>query len=225
MVSVGYEVLIFCCVGCSVLFEIEIGFVIGFDEEVSYGEQILMLQVGDMLLMYIDGIIEVGNVVGDMYGIECILVSLLCVLVLDLLSVFIDCLLGDVDVFVVGYDQIDDIIIFVLSWYYYVMQEECMFELIMKFIVEGVFDVFDCCDSVLYDVGIVVGMCEDVWLVLEELMVNMVQYGYDGLSDGEICLCLCFFVEVVQVELYDNGVLFDLLEVVLLVLSGDVVDV
>ncbi|WP_431633983.1 SpoIIE family protein phosphatase [Dyella sp. KULCS107] len=224
MASAGHEAPILCRAGHSALFEIETGPAIGLDEEASYGEQTLMLQAGDTLLMYTDGITEAGNAAGDMYGIERTLASLLRAPAPDSPSAFTDRLLSDVDAFAAGHDQTDDITILALSWHHHATQEERMLELTMKPTVEGVFDALDRCDSVLHDAGIAAGTREDVRLVLEELMVNMVQHGHDGSSDGKIRLRLRPSAEVVQVELHDNGAPFDPLEAAPPALSGDVAD-
>jgi sigma-B regulation protein RsbU (phosphoserine phosphatase) len=224
MASAGHEPPILCRDGRSTLFEIATGPAIGLDDEASYGEQTLMLQAGDTLLMYTDGITEAGNAAGDMFGIERTLASLLRAPAPDSPRAFTDRLLGDVDAFAAGHDQTDDITLLALSWHHRATQEERMLELTMKPTVEGVFDALDRCDSVLHEAGIAAGTREDVRLVLEELMVNMVQHGHDGSPDGRIRLRLRPTAEAVQVELHDNGAPFDPLEAAPPALTGDLAD-
>jgi phosphoserine phosphatase RsbU/P len=87
-----------------------------------------------------------------------------------------------------------------------------------------VFDALDRCEHLLLGADVPLSMRSDMRLVLEELMVNTVEYGYPEGRPGQIRILLHPGPDAVTVELIDDGIAFDPLQPVLPNLPGDLAD-
>src|SRR6185312_13295258 len=91
---------------------------------------------------------------------------------------YIEQLLGDVDRFVADAAQADDITLLALTWHGAAQPHA---EVCIASQLEDVFVGLDRCEHLLQEAGVTPSLRSDVRLVLEELLVNTVEYGYpDG---------------------------------------------
>jgi anti-sigma regulatory factor (Ser/Thr protein kinase) len=89
---------------------------------------------------------------------------------------------------------------------------------------EEVFTALDRADDLLCQAQLALPQREDIRLVLEELMVNTVHYGYPDGGHGHIDMHLRIGPDAVVVELRDDGIPYDPLDHPSPVLSGDHAD-
>ena len=221
LASAGHEPPILCGRGAPLVLEFPTGAVLGLYEDSDYPEHVLRLGRGETLLMYTDGITEASDHDERMYGIERTVESLAQVPPTAATAAYIERLLGDVDRFVADAPQADDITLLALSWHGSVLKTT---EMTLDNRLPDVFAALDRCEQLLQDAGTPVALCGDMRLVLEELMVNTVEYGYPDGQPGQIRLRLQPLADAVAVELIDDGVAFDPLQSADPVLTGDLAD-
>ena len=221
LASAGHEPPILCGRGAPLVLEFPTGAVLGLYENSDYPEHVLRLGRGETLLMYTDGITEASDHDERMYGIERTVESLAQVPPTAATAAYIERLLGDVDRFVADAPQADDITLLALSWHGSVLKTT---EMTLDNRLPDVFAALDRCEQLLQDAGTPVALCGDMRLVLEELMVNTVEYGYPDGQPGQIRLRLQPLADAVAVELIDDGVAFDPLQSADPVLTGDLAD-
>jgi phosphoserine phosphatase RsbU/P len=89
---------------------------------------------------------------------------------------------------------------------------------------DDVFTALDRADDLLCQAQLATPLREDIRLVLEELLVNTVHYGYPDGRHGRIDMHLRIGSDAVIVELCDDGDPYDPLEQPSPVLSGDHAD-
>jgi len=134
-------------------------------------------------------------------------------------------LLAEVDRFAAGAGQADDITVPALNWHHALADRNAlMLDLSFHASMDEVFAALDRCDAALREQGVSPGTCEDVRLVLEELMVNMVQHGHADARDRTIALHMRLADDAVQIELDHDGHPFDPLQAPMPALTGDIAD-
>jgi phosphoserine phosphatase RsbU/P len=134
---------------------------------------------------------------------------------------YIERLLGDVDLFVADAAQADDITLLALTWHGSTPPST---EIGIGNQLPEVFDALDRCEHLLREADVPLSLHSDMRLVLEELMVNTVEYGYPEGRPGQIRILLHPSPDAVTVELIDDGIAFDPLQSVLPDLPGDLAD-
>jgi sigma-B regulation protein RsbU (phosphoserine phosphatase) len=221
LASAGHEPPILCGRGTPQVLEFPTGAVLGLYEDSDYPEHVLRLGRGETLLMYTDGITEASDHDEQMYGIERTVDSLAQVPPTAATATYIERLLGDVDRFVADAPQADDITLLALSWHGSALKAT---EMTIDNRLPEVFAALDRCEQLLQDAGTPAPLCGDMRLVLEELMVNTVEYGYPDGQPGQIGLRLQPLADAITVELIDDGVAFDPLQSADPVLTGDLAD-
>lgn len=224
LASAGHEAPILVRHGRARLFDIVTGPAIGLDEAAHYPEYPLQLKQDDTLVFYTDGVTEASNGSDAMFGIERGLDCLTRDPLPDDTQAFTRRLLREVDRFAAGNDQTDDITILALSWHPQLTKDGAMLDITLKPTVDEVFETLDRCEAALDRAGVKPPMLEDVRLVLEELLVNMVQHGYDDSSLGQIHLRVAHSAGLVDVHLDDNGTPFDPLQAPAPELPEDIAD-
>jgi sigma-B regulation protein RsbU (phosphoserine phosphatase) len=220
LASAGHEPPVLCGRGAPQLPDFPTGAVLGLYEDSDYPEHRLRLQPGETLLMYTDGITEASDEDQRPFGIERSVESLARVPATAPPAGYIERLLGDVDHFVAGASQADDITVLALTWH----GESAVTELRIGSRLADVFDAIDRCATLLEEAGVPASLRSDMRLVLEELMVNTVEYGYPDGRPGQIRILLRLLPDAVTVELADDGVAFDPLQSAPPDLTGDLAD-
>lgn len=221
LASAGHEPPILCGRGGPQLLDFPTGAVLGLYEDSDYPEHRLRLGRGETLLMYTDGITEASDHEQRMYGIERTVESLAGVPPAASSDGYIERLLGDVDRFVAEAAQADDITVLALTWHGTTVSGS---ELRIASQLADVFGALDRCDNLLQEAGVPAALRSDMRLVLEELMVNTVEYGYPDGRAGQIRILLQPRPDVVVVELIDDGLAFDPLHPPVPDLTGDLAD-
>lgn len=221
LASAGHEPPVLCGRGAPQLLDFPTGAVLGLYEDSDYPEHRLRLHQGETLLMYTDGITEAGNREQQMYGIERTLQSLAQVPSTAPTADYIERLLEDVDHFVAGAAQADDITVLALTWHGAATPGT---EMRIGNQLAEVFGVLDRCENLLEEAEVPATLRSDMRLVLEELMVNTVEYGYPDGRPGQIRILLQPQPDAVVVELVDDGIAFDPLQSATPDLTGDLAD-
>ncbi len=221
LASAGHEPPILCSRDAPQLLDFPTGAVLGLYEDSDYPEHRLRLRRGETLLMYTDGITEASDHHKQMYGIERTMESLGQVSSTAPTAGYIERLLGDVDLFVADAAQADDITLLALTWHGSTPPST---EIGIGNQLPEVFDALDRCEHLLREADVPLSLHSDMRLVLEELMVNTVEYGYPEGRPGQIRILLHPSPDAVTVELIDDGIAFDPLQSVLPDLPGDLAD-
>jgi len=221
LASAGHEPPILCGHGAPQLLDFTTGAVLGLYEDSDYPEHHQRLRQGETLLMYTDGITEASDHHQQMYGIERTLGSLAQVPPAAPTAGYIERLLGDVDRFVADAAQADDITLLALTWH---GAAQVDVEVCVASQLADVFAGLDRCEHLLQEADVISSLRSDVRLVLEELLVNTVEYGYPDGRSGQIRVVLHPGPETVTVELIDDGIAFDPLQSVCPNLPGDLAD-
>lgn len=220
LASAGHEPPVLCGRGAPQLLDFPTGAVLGLYEDTDYPEHHLRLQPGETLLMYTDGITEASDQEQQLFGIERTVESLTRVPATAPPAGYIERLLGDVDRFVADATQADDITVLALTWH----GEAAGTELRIGSQLPDVFDALDRCENLLEEAAVPATLRGDMRLVLEELMVNTVEYGYPDGRPGQIRIRLQPGPDAVVVELTDDGIAFDPLQPAAPDLTGDLAD-
>jgi len=171
--------------------------------------------------MYTDGITEASDHHQQMYGIERTVECLAQVPSAAPTAGYIERLLGDVDRFVADAAQADDITLLALTWHGAAQADA---DVCVASQLADVFAGLDRCEHLLQQANVPSALRGDMRLVLEELMVNTVEYGYPDGRVGQIRVLLQPRPDAVTVELIDDGVAFDPLQSVCPNLPGDLAD-
>jgi sigma-B regulation protein RsbU (phosphoserine phosphatase) len=221
LASAGHEPPILCGRGAPQLLDFPTGAVLGLYEDSDYPEHRLRLRQGETLLMYTDGITEASDHEQQMYGIERTVQSLAEVPPAAPTAGYIERLLGDVDRFVAEAAQADDITVLALTWHGATMPGT---EMCIGNQLADVFGALDRCENLLQEADAPAALRSDMRLVLEELMVNTVEYGYPDGRPGQIRILLQPQPDAVAIELIDDGVAFDPLQSATPDLTGDLAD-
>lgn len=221
LASAGHEPPILCGRGAPQLLDFPTGAVLGLYEDSDYPEHRLRLRQGETLLMYTDGITEASDHEQQMYGIERTVESLAQVPPTAPTAGYIERLLGDVDRFVAEAAQADDITVLALTWHGATAPGT---EMCIGNQLADVFGALDRCESLLEEAEVPATLRSDMRLVLEELMVNTVEYGYPDGRPGQIRILLQPQPDAVAIELIDDGVAFDPLQSATPDLTGDLAD-
>ena len=206
LASAGHEPPILCGQGTPKLLNFATGAVLGLYEDSDYPEHHLRLHQGETLLMYTDGITEASDDHQHMYGIERTVECLAQMPATASTAGYIERLLGDVDRFVADAVQADDITLLALAWHGAAQSHT---EVCIAVQLEDVFVGLDRCEQLLQEAGVAPSLRSDVRLVLEELLVNTVEYGYPDGRSGQIRVLLHPGPDAVMVELIDDGIAFD----------------
>ncbi|WP_343850147.1 SpoIIE family protein phosphatase [Rhodanobacter soli] len=221
LASAGHEPPILCGRGAPQLLDFPTGAVLGLYEDSDYPEHRLRLRQGETLLMYTDGITEASDRWQQMYGIERTVESLAQVPPTASTAGYIERLLGDVDHFVGEAAQADDITVLALTWHGATAPGT---EMCIDNQLADVFGALDRCENLLQEADVPAALRSDMRLVLEELMVNTVEYGYPDGRPGQIRILLQPQPDAVAIELIDDGVVFDPLQSATPDLTGDLAD-
>jgi sigma-B regulation protein RsbU (phosphoserine phosphatase) len=221
LASAGHEPPILCGRGAPQLLDFPTGAVLGLYEDSDYPEHRLRLHQGETLLMYTDGITEASNRDQRLFGIECAVESLAGVPATAPPAGYIERLLGDVDRFVADAAQADDITVLALTWHGGAAPGT---ELRIGNQLADVFGALDRCENLLEEAEVPATLRSDMRLVLEELMVNTVEYGYPDGRPGQIRILLQPQPDAVAIELIDDGSAFDPLQSAAPDLTGDLAD-
>jgi sigma-B regulation protein RsbU (phosphoserine phosphatase) len=221
LASAGHEPPILCGRGAPQLLDFPTGAVLGLYEDSDYPEHRLRLRQGETLLMYTDGITEASDHGQQMYGIERTVESLAQVPPTASTAGYIERLLGDVDHFVAEAAQADDITVLALTWHGATAPGT---EMCIGNQLADVFGALDRCENLLQEADVPATLRSDMRLVLEELMVNTVEYGYPDGRPGQIRILLQPQPDAVEIELIDDGVVFDPLQSATPDLTGDLAD-
>ncbi|HZY16371.1 MAG TPA: SpoIIE family protein phosphatase, partial [Ramlibacter sp.] len=221
LASAGHEPPILCGRGAPQLLDFSTGAVLGLYEDSDYPEHRLRLRQGETLLMYTDGITEASDHGQQMYGIERTVESLAQVPPTASTAGYIERLLGDVDHFVAEAAQADDITVLALTWHGATAPGT---EMCIGNQLADVFGALDRCENLLQEADVPATLRSDMRLVLEELMVNTVEYGYPDGRPGQIRILLQPQPDAVAIELIDDGVAFDPLQSATPDLTGDLAD-
>lgn len=221
LASAGHEPPVLCGRGAPQLLDFPTGAVLGLYEDSDYPEHRLRLHQGETLLLYTDGITEAGNREQQMYGIERTVQSLAQVPSTAPTASYIERLLEDVDRFVADAAQADDITVLAMTWHGATTPGT---EMRIGNQLAEVFGVLDRCENLLEEAEVPATLRSDMRLVLEELMVNTVEYGYPDGRPGQIRILLQPQPDAVAVELIDDGIAFDPMQSATPDLTGDLAD-
>jgi len=171
--------------------------------------------------MYTDGITEASNHDQQMYGLERTVECLSKMPQEAAPGGYIRQLIADVDQFVADAPQFDDITALALSWH---GNTPKTMQLIIDNQLPDVFNALDQCDDMLSTAGTPAFLRDDIRLVLEELLVNTVSYGYPDARAGQINLQLEVGAGDIRIELVDDDIGFDPLKSEAPELTGDIAD-
>lgn len=221
LASAGHEPPVLCGRGAPQLLEFPTGAVLGLYEDSDYPEHRLRLRQGETLLMYTDGITEASDRDRQMYGVERTVESLAQVPPTAATAAYIEQLLGDVDRFVADAAQADDITLLALTWHGTTLPAT---EMCIDNQLPDVFAALDRCEHLLQEADVPAALRGDMRLVLEELMVNTVEYGYPDGRPGQIRVLLQPRPGAATIELIDDGIAFDPLQSAAPALTGDLAD-
>ncbi|HWU77830.1 MAG TPA: SpoIIE family protein phosphatase [Rhodanobacter sp.] len=221
LASAGHEPPVVCGRGGTELIDIETGSVLGLNEDAGYPLHQLAMQPGQTLLMYTDGITEASNHGLEMYGIERTIACLERIPSEAAPAGYIHQLLADMDAFVGDAAQFDDITALALTWH---GSGQAGSEIILGTQLDEVFEALDRCEEMLSDAAVPASSREDIRLVLEELMVNTVSYGYPDGRVGKIRIRSHAQAGSTTIELDDDGAPFDPLQPGPPILTGDIAD-
>ncbi len=221
LASAGHEPPVICGGAAPRLIQFETGPVLGLHDSASYPVHNLVLQPGQTLLMYTDGITEASNHAQQMYGIERTIECLARLPAEAAPAGYVRQLLADVDEFVGDAQQADDITMLALTWHGTITATR---EIVAANQLPDVFEALDRCDEMLRIAEAPASLRDDIRLVLEELMVNTVSHGYPDGRAGRILLRMKPGSGSVWVELDDDAIAFDPLRPVAPTLSGDIAD-
>ena len=225
LASAGHEPPVLCSGARACLLELETGPAVGLDEEATYPVERIVLQPGDTLLIYTDGITEAADPQQAMFGTRRMLDSLVAPPLPGSAAAYTSRLLADVDRFAGGASQADDITVLALNWLRPdTWRTPPVLTMAVRNTMPDVFDAIARCDQSLHHAGVSKTVRGDVQLVLEEMMVNIVQHGYPDAREGTIGLQLSATGEVIVVELHSDGVAFDPTRAPPAELTGDLAD-
>ena len=195
------------------------GFVLGGLEEAFVKDEKITMKNGDTIMLYTDGVTEARNEAGDFFG-EKRFLDLMNSKDFNCLIEMHHALKDDMERFVQGADQSDDVTIMSLMYHgdkcYYV---ENRFDGKLENIEQGLKFVGDFCDQYNIDVN----FKNNLLVVADELYSNIVKYGYEN-KGGVVFTRLLFNKDKNEfvITLVDRAVEFNPLEVNNDPLAGDV---
>ncbi|MEI7037423.1 SpoIIE family protein phosphatase [Fulvimonas yonginensis] len=225
LASAGHEPPVLCDGESVRLLEFETGAAVGLDEEAVYPAHEIVLRPGDTLLLYTDGITEAADGTQAMFGTQRLLDSLLAPPLPSSAAGYTSRLLADVDRFVDGASQADDITVLALSWLHQESRRpDPVLTMALRNTVPDVFEAIARCDRALDRAGVSESLRSDVQLVLEEMMVNIVEHGYPDRREGTIGVRMQLTDDGIVVELHSDGVPFDPTGAPPPALTGDLAD-
>jgi len=221
LASAGHEPPVLCSSSVTRLIEVETGSVLGLNEDASYPRHRMTMQPGQTLVLYTDGITEASNHEQQMYGLERTIECLSKIPQEAAPEGYIRQLIADMDQFVADAPQFDDITALALSWH---GSKPEVTQLLIDNQLAGVFAALDQCDEMLAAAGTSPLLRDDIRLVLEELLVNTVSYGYPDARAAQISLQLEIGTGAITIELADDAAAFDPLQSEPPELTGDIAD-
>ena len=182
------------------------GVVLGAFQESNYKENTLVLEKGDKLLLYTDGVTEAHNEEKMLYGEERLLKVSTKYNGLNPLD-FVKNLKSDIEEFVDGYEQFDDITILMYKFEPTVLSVESR---TFKADVKELDNLFDYSSNVLKQLYFSTRDIIMINTALEEVFVNVAKYAYEG--DGTVEIILSRDRDRVTFIFKDNGKMFNPLE-------------
>ncbi len=181
-------------------------FVLAGLEGVRYKEDEIQLNVGDKLLLYTDGVPEATRKDERMYGDDR-LKDFLNSKKFDSSEFLVQELYNDVEKFIDGADQFDDITILSLA-YNQVLERDLMLEKTVKATIENWNEVNDFIEDEMRYRHISAKTIMQVLTAVEEIYVNVANYAYSE-NIGEVKIEMGIKDNIVTIRLSDFGMPFD----------------
>ena len=169
------------------------GFVLAGMENIKYKEQKIMLNVGDRIFQYTDGVTEAMNKQEQLYGMDRLNAVLNEKCIESDANETLKLVKNDIDVFVGDNEQFDDITMLCLE-YKRKMGDNSMNEITVEATVENISKVTDFVDDILDNVNCPLKVKMQMDIAIDEIFGNIAHYAY-GDKVGKA---------TVRIEEYDN---------------------
>lgn len=181
------------------------GFVLGGLEGIKYKEYSVVLNKGDRILLYTDGVTEAHNPKNKLYG-EDRLQEFLNLNKDKKIEDIIESLKGDIKKFANGVDQSDDITIFMLDF----INKKEIIGVTKTFVAEqdGLYPCIDFVNEELDKSNCLPKVKNQVALVVEEIFMNVVNHGYISIK-GDIEVTVDIKDDEMTLIFKDRGVPFN----------------
>jgi sigma-B regulation protein RsbU (phosphoserine phosphatase) len=188
--------------------DLETGPALGIDEKATFCQHECWLQSNDLILLYTDGITEATNLEGDLFS-ETRLLEAIAYYPLSTPARTIRTIQHFHQQFVENASQSDDITLLALQyrplspfsqevktveWTISIDSQLTELERVKPYIGE-----------ILQAEGLPVESIEDAQLIVEEVLVNIMQYGYENQNDGHIDLQVQISPEALKMTFEDSG--------------------
>ena len=177
------------------------GTVVGIQPNLAFEPRDLVLQPGDTIFLYTDGVTEAFNAARDCFGEERLLQAL--AEGPPGAKATIERVLGAVRSFAGNAPQSDDIALLSLRWL-----PPAELELELRSTLEGAARGYQAVQAFLTERGAPPDAVHDVALAVEEVLSNLVRHGYAG-TEGPIDLHAWVDAVAVKIEVRDRGLHFD----------------
>ncbi len=169
------------------------GFVLAGMENIKYKEQKIMLNVGDRIFQYTDGVTEAMNKQEQLYGMDRLNAVLNEKCIESDANETLKLVKNDIDLFVGDNEQFDDITMLCLE-YKRKMGDNSMNEITVEATVENISKVTDFVDDILDNVNCPLKVKIQMDIAIDEIFGNIAHYAY-GDKVGKA---------TVRIEEYDN---------------------
>ena len=169
------------------------GFVLAGMENIKYKEQKIMLNVGDRIFQYTDGVTEAMNKQEQLYGMDRLSAVLNKKCIESDANETLKLVKDDIDLFVGDNEQFDDITMLCLE-YKRKMGDNSMNEITVEATVENISKVTDFVDDILDNVNCPLKVKMQMDIAIDEIFGNIAHYAY-GDKVGKA---------TVRIEEYDN---------------------
>ncbi len=181
-------------------------FVLAGFEKVKYTQHEVRIEPGAKLYLYTDGVTEATNIEKKLYGEDRLRDYLNKHKDEEDLVKILSGVKGDIDDFVAGAEQFDDITMLMLH-YKQRMESDGFQERTFCGVVDEIQPAMNFVEEVLIKAGCSVSIQMRMVMVAEELFTNICRYAYDEI--GDVTLAVKVVQDIVTIRLIDSGRPFD----------------
>lgn len=183
------------------------GFVLAGMEGLRYRQNELMLEPGDEIYLYTDGITEAINHDGAMYGEDRLKESLNCLIGCPSQAI-IEGIAADGVYFAGDTEQFDDMTMLALRYLSRPQEEETLHEKAFEASVDDLHDVMGFVEEEMEALGCSMKMTTSVGLCVEEIFVNIASYAYNE-EKGQVFVAVGEEDGSLVIRFKDKGIPFD----------------
>lgn len=190
---------------------------LGLDEFSNYDEEEFELDEGDILFLYTDGVVEAINKDKELFGMDRLKNELNALGAIDTKSIVLD-IEKKINEFAIGLEQYDDITMLCFKFKKLTIDENLIFKTEKKFeaIYESVDETYDMLKESLVnaydDKTIYEKYLSQLYLCIEELVVNICDYAFDTKNDNNkfsVIVIIDKNVDKLAITFIDDGKPFD----------------